>query len=106
MADNNTQLAALKLMLGDDASEYSDDLLNAYLSLASDKIIKKRFPFDKTQTILPTQYDKLQVELACVYASQSGIEGESSHTEGSVTRTYRSEGEIMRDVIPYVGIPS
>lgn len=106
MADTNTQLTALKVMLGDDASEYSDDLLNAYLSLASDKIIKKRYPFDNTQTTLPAEYANLQVELACVYASQSGIEGESSHTEGSVTRTYRSEGEIMREVIPFAGIPS
>lgn len=108
MADETlTQLAKLKLLLGSDAGNYSDDLLNLYLSIAKKKILNKRYPFgNSTVTEVPDAYSELQVNLACCYATKSGADGEDTHTEGSVSRKFTSEEALLKEVIPTAEVPA
>ena len=67
------------------------------------KILNKLYPFDWDKQDLPTKYDQLQIELAIVLYNMKGVEGQSAHSENGVSRTYRSEGEILGEVIPMAG---
>ena len=43
-------------------------------------------------------------EAAVYYWAKQGADGESSHSENSISRTYNSEGDIFFDVVPMVKV--
>lgn len=103
---NEEKLAALKAMVG--SSDY-DEVLSAYLKLAGGKIIAKAFPYQNDVTEVPTQYSYLQVEIAAYMLNKRGAEGQISHTENGVSRSYEN-GDVppsmLKVVIPYCGVVS
>jgi hypothetical protein len=102
------QLAKLKLKLGmplEDASQ--DDLLTLYLEDAKDTITElTHFP-EVAAGLLSTQID-----LAIIMYNQQGIEGQTGHSEGGISRTFE-EGipeNIMKKIrahrrLPRQGLP-
>lgn len=92
--------------LCEDSSAYADSVYLAYLNYAGQKILNRRFPFDKESRsgAVPNEYVYTQIELACAMLMKRGAEGESEHSENGVKRTYRSEDDILSDVVPYVGV--
>lgn len=103
---NDEKLAALKAMVG---SSDSDEVLSAYLKLAGGKIIAKAFPYQNDVTEVPEQYSYLQVEIAAYMLNKRGAEGQISHTENGVSRSYEN-GDVppsmLKAVIPYCGVVS
>lgn len=76
------QLSKLKLKLGiTDNSQ--DDLLNLYLEDAKDTILELTH-LDK----LPESLLSTQIELAIVLYNKAGIEGQTSHSEGGISRSF------------------
>lgn len=104
--NDKEKLVLLRTLLGCGSSE--DAVLTAYLKLAGQKIIDKAFPFDKTVTEVPDEYAVLQCEIAQYLYNKQGAEGEVSHDENGIKRTYESGGvpdSMLKGVIPYGGIP-
>lgn len=98
------KIAALKILVG---GNESDEVLSTYLNLASQKVIKKRDPFNsRNLTEVPLEYEHVQLELACYMINKRGAEGESSHSENGVSRTYISESKILSSITPLVGVIS
>ncbi len=95
---------ALKVMLND--ALIDQIILDTYLNQAKQKILNRRFPFDKESRRLdvPIEYECLQLELACVLINRRGAEGESTHSENGVNIALRSENEIMLEIVPLVGV--
>lgn len=93
-----TQIDRLKIWLPDESNE---DLLNELLLRAEDAIKRKR----RTLPELPMekQYETLQLEIAQFLYNKMGAEGEKSHNENGVNRTYENAhipDSMLDTVIP------
>jgi hypothetical protein len=105
---DSSKLIKLRLQVGADASE--DELLLMYLADAEQAILNHLYPMDDDVThSLPTRYESKQIEIAAYLYSKRGAEGELSHTENGISRSYES-GSIPRsmlsDIIPYGSVIS
>lgn len=98
------KLIALRAMI--DSSD-SDEVLSIYLKLAGRKIIARAYPYDPDVTEVPAQYDTLQCEIAAYMLNRRGSEGQISHNENGISRTYESADvppSMLRCVTPHCGI--
>ena len=89
------------------AEGWSDDVLNAYLTIAGRKIINRAYPYDDTVTEVPARYGYLQCEIATYLLNKRGAEGEVSHSENGISRTYGNADvpdSMLSDVIPNCGV--
>lgn len=98
----NEKLTMLECMTG----ETDDDVLLTYLNLAKEIVVSKAYPFgDKIE--VPIKYDAVHVEIAAYMINKRGAEGEVSHSENGVSRTYE-DGDIppslLRAITPVAGV--
>lgn len=78
------QLDRLKLKLGISSEDTSEDnLLNLYLDDAKDTILELAHLKELPESLLSTQ-----TELAIIYYNKEGIEGQTSHSEGGISRSF------------------
>ena len=108
MTDSD-KLALCRVMVGQPATAdgWSDDVLNAYLTIAGKKIIERRYPYDESVTEVPARYGYLQCEIATYLLNKRGAEGETSHSENGINRAYESASvpeSMLRDVTPVCGV--
>ena len=98
------KLTALKAMVG---SSDSDEVLSTYLDLAGSKIIAKAYPYQNDISEVPAQYAHLQVEIAAYMLNKRGAEGQVSHSENGITRSYEN-GDVppsmLKAVVPHCGV--
>jgi hypothetical protein len=90
-----------------DAEGWSDDILKSYLMLAGRKIISRAYPYDDTVTEVPRRYGILQCEIAAYLLNKRGAEGEVSHSENGISRTYENgdvPDSLLNEVIPHCGV--
>lgn len=90
--------AEKKAMLEAITGESDDGTLSVYLTLAKNIILAKAYPYFDTYPIFPTKYDTLQVEIAAYLLNKRGAEGETSHNENGVSRSYEN-GDIPSRLI-------
>jgi hypothetical protein len=99
------QLARLKLRLDIPSQDFSkDNLLDDILETAKSKILNKRYPFGASKTELEARYLDLQVDLAIVLYNKMGVEGQTSHAENGVSRSYVDEADLLALVTPKIGV--
>lgn len=98
------KLTALKAMVG---SSDSDEVLSTYLTFAGSKIIAKAYPYQNDISEVPAQYAHLQVEIAAYMLNKRGAEGQTSHSENGVSRSYENgdvPSSMLKSVVPYCGV--
>ena len=103
------KLALCGEMVGQPATAegWSDDVLNAYLAIAGRKIINRAYPYDNTVTEVPARYEYLQCEIAAYLLNKRGAEGEISHSENGINRTYENADvpdSMLREITPMCGV--
>ena len=101
MADSY-KLTQLRRVVGADASD--DDLLLMYLADAEKAILNRLYPMDDTPHTVPTRYESRQVEIAAYLYNKRGAEGETSHNENGISRSYENGSiptSMLSDIIPY-----
>ena len=103
------KLALLRAMVGTPNTDenWSDDVLISYLTIAGRKIINRAYPYDDTVVEVPRRYGYLQCEIACYLLNKRGSEGQLSHGENGITRTYASADvpeSMLSEVIAHVGV--
>ena len=88
------KLDNLRVMCGMSASEIPDTTLTIYLGNAKNIILRKAYPLvaDFAAMALPVKYESLQVEIANELVLKRGAEGEVSHNENGVNRSYENGG--------------
>ena len=99
------KLALCRVMVEQPATAdgWSDDVLKAYLTIAGRKIINRAYPYDDTVEEVPARYGYLQCEIATYLLNKRGAEGEVSHSENGISRTYENAdvpNSMLREVIP------
>ena len=103
------KLALCRVMVEQPATAegWTDDVLYAYLTIAGRKIINRAYPYDPSVTEVPTRYGYLQCEIATYLLNKRGADGEISHSENGISRTYENAdvpNSMLRDVIPMCGV--
>lgn len=89
------------------AGESDESTVSAYLDMAGNKICRRAYPFDPTAAEVPEQYSLLQVEIAVYLLNKRGAEGEASHSENGISRTYENgdvPSSMLRQIIPMCGV--
>lgn len=98
------KLSALRAVVGGSDSE---EVLSTYLVLAGSKIIAKAFPYDDTVTAVPKKYEYLQIEIAAYMLNKRGAEGQTSHSENGISRSYEDAdipASMLKAIVPYCGV--
>lgn len=103
------KLALLRVMVGQPVTDenWSDNVLLSYLKLAGEKIINRAYPYDDTVTEVPRRYGALQCEIASYLLNKRGAEGQTSHSENGVNRTYENADvpeSLMSNVTPFIEV--
>lgn len=102
-----SQLERLKLLLGITGDD-EDLLLEMYLTLAGDKILARLYPYKMPENAeIPARYVSLQLQIASYLYGKRGAEGQTSHSENGIARTYENgdvPGSMLREIVPFVGV--
>ena len=78
-------------------------ILNAYRAVKRKRNYQQHHDPDYIDTDMERMYDIVK-ELALYDYNTVGAEGETNHSENSISRTWRSRDEILRQVIPFVQV--
>lgn len=99
------KLTALKTLISPDTAD--TDLLVVLLSQAEGIILNRRYPFGSPPGIeLPTQYESIQIRIAVELYSRMGAEGQTTHDENGVKRTWDGADispSLLRQITPICG---
>lgn len=96
------KIAEMSIGIAPDVAE--DNVLRSELMAAESMILNKMYPFGyEDGTEIPKRYERLQIKLAIELYTQRGAEGQASHTENGMTRTWPSVSRILSGVMPHVG---
>lgn len=102
------KLILLRTMVGQSDSEnWTDEVLLAYLDIAGREIIRRVYPFRADATEVPDKYNTLQCEIATYLLNKRGAEGETSHSENGISRSYENSGvpeSMLKSVTPFCGV--
>ena len=99
-----TQLERLKIRITENVP---DAELEDILESAKAVILSRRFPFGEVPDEIETRYKDLQIRIAVEMFSKQGAEGQLSHSENGISRSFSSAGvseELLREITPKGGI--
>ena len=99
-----TQLERLKIRIPENENDIE---LEDILESAKAVILSRRFPFGEQPTELEPKYMDLQIRIAVEMYNKRGVEGQTSHSENGVSRSYSSASvseELLREITPKVGV--
>jgi hypothetical protein len=88
--------------------EKNDMILLDYLETAKNIIMARRFPYGTTLEDVEPRYVDLQLRIAVELYEKQGAEGETSHSENGISRTYESAGvssSLLNEITPMCGVP-
>lgn len=99
------KLEAFKLRIAPDAAD--ERLLYDLLEQARTIVLNRRFPFGYSDgTEVPSQYERIQLSIAVELYSKMGAEGETSHSENGISRSYEAgdvSPSLLKQIIPMCG---
>lgn len=84
--------------------ETDSEILLAFLDLAAEKILERCYPFQPDKTEVPARYHSVQVEIAEYLLNKRGAQGEISHSENGISRTYESASvpdSMLAGIVPF-----
>lgn len=94
------QLEKLKRLLNE---QENDELLELYLEDAKNIICELRYTYE-----VEPQYLSTQLKIAMELYSKSGAEGQTSHSENGISRTYEAADispSLLSNITPFVRTP-
>jgi len=96
------KLTMLKRM----TEETDDEVLSTYLILAKGVVLARAYPYSEADTV-PAKYDTVHVEIAAYMLNKRGAEGQTSHSENGISRSYENAdipSSMLKVVTPHVGV--
>lgn len=101
----NDKLQRLKVLLSPDTA--TDELLSFLLEQSEGIVLSRRYPFGVPPgAMVPPAYEYIQLRVAIELYSKMGAEGQMSHTENGVSRTYEAgdiSPSLLKQITPKVG---
>lgn len=108
-------LERLTLRLTENGNEPDEDILSDCVESAKNAILNRRYPYHdwpvdgNGETYVEARYQDLQFRIAMDLYNKIGAEGETSHSENGVSRTFESSWiseQLLSEVTPYCGVVS
>lgn len=87
--------------------ETDEGLLSDLLESAKSAIMSRRFPYGQWPQEIEPQYVDLQLRIAIDIYNKAGAEGQLSHSENGIGRTYESSWiseQLLNEIVPYCGV--
>lgn len=103
--DLSGKIDMLKAMTG----ETDEDVMEVYLELAGDVILRRLYPYGTEITQVPSPYEVRQVDIASYLLNKRGAEGELTHSENGINRTYADAlvpPSYLRGIVPFAQVPN
>ena len=82
--------------------EKDEGVISAYLYMAGRKICSIAYPFEDVSEV-PARYEHLQIDAAVYLLNKRGAEGETSHSENGISRSYENADlpeSMLRSIAP------
>ncbi len=92
-----TQVELLRSLVPE-SQEVSNETVQFYLDIAKDIICERRFTTD-----VELEYKNIQVLMAIELFNKIGVEGQTSHSENGISRTYDTS-DISRSLLSKVPV--
>lgn len=95
------KIVELGIGIAPDVAE--NDVLESELMAAETMILNRMYPFGYPDgTEVPARYERLQIKLAVELYNQRGAEGQASHSENGVARSWGAS-RILAQIVPHCG---
>ena len=99
---DSEKLEALAALLAPD--EDSDEVLESMLAMAESMVLNRMYPFGYADGLeVPARYERIQIQLAAELYTQRGAEGQSSHSENGIARTWPEKSRLLAQIMPHCG---
>ena len=99
---NAEKRAALAASLAPDTD--TDVVLDNVLADAEALVLNRMYPFGYPDgTVIPTRYERIQIQLATELYSKRGAEGQTGHSENGISRSWPEKSALLNQVLPHVG---
>ena len=99
---NAEKRAALAVTLAPDTD--TDEVLDNVLADAEALVLNRMYPYGYPDgTIVPTRYERIQIQLAAELYSKRGAEGQTAHGENGITRSWPEKSALLSRILPHVG---
>lgn len=88
-------------------TQEDDGILLAYLRIAENAVLERRYPYAPDEVCVPPRYEGRVLEIAAYLLNKRGAEGQITHSENGVSRTYESASipeSMLADITPCVGV--
>lgn len=86
-----------------------DDLLT-FVDISEAVVLNRRYPFGYPDgTTVEPRYEMLQLQIAVELYNRQGAEGEQSHTENGISRSYENayvSSSLLKRIVPFAGVPN
>ena len=101
----NQKLEKLKVLISPETA--SDDLLLYLLEQAEGIILNRRYPFGVPEgATLSVLHQQVQIRVAVELFSKMGAEGQTTHDENGIKRTWEAgdvSPSLLRQIVPVCG---
>ena len=102
---NDVKIAKLEVLISPDTA--SPDLLLYLIEQSEGIVLNRRYPFGVPEGMtVPTQYEQIQLRVAAELFSKMGAEGQVSHSENGISRTWEAgdvSPSLLRKIVPVCG---
>lgn len=89
------------------SDEKDESILSTFLDLAGERILRRAYPFRSDIKAVPEEYHSTQVDIALYLLNKRGAEGEISHSENGISRSYESAtvpDSMLKHIIPHASV--
>ena len=102
---NDVKIAKLEVLISPDTA--SPDLLLYLIEQSEGIVLNRRYPFGVPEGMtVPAQYEQIQLRVAAELFSKMGAEGQVSHSENGISRTWEVgdvSPSLLRKIVPVCG---
>lgn len=103
MTNSEKALKVAALLKPDEVSEA--DLL-PFIELSETIVLNRLFPYNPEAFTVPNRYEGIQCQIALDLWNKRGAEGQTSHAENGISRTWASSHvspSLLKLIPPFVG---
>lgn len=93
--------------LGDEVKDTDSPVLFILMNRAIRKVCAKRYPFGYTEEEKETAVGRHRDTVfaaAVYYWAKQGADGENSHSENGISRSYQDEDDLYSEIVPMVKV--
>jgi len=102
---NEQKIEKLKVLISPDTA--SDSILSSLLEQSEGIILNRRYPFGAPEgATLSPLHEQIQLRVAVELFTKMGAEGQLSHQENGVMRTFEAADvspSLLRNIVPVCG---